>query len=240
MGYYGYGMYGLFWDPTYILIIIGMIFCMITSSRVNSVFHRFNHVRSASGMTGAQAVGRLLQYKDLGDVRLEHVRGDLTDHYDIRNKVVRLSDATYNSTSVAALGVAAHECGHAVQNAEGYAPLKIRDGIMPVANIASYACWPILILGLFFSRAVGDVMIQVGIWLFLAVVVFQLVTLPLEFNASRRGLKMLQETGILTEEEVPWAREVLRAAAMTYVAAAAAAILQLLRILILFGGRNRD
>lgn len=234
------GYYGWYFDPTYILVVLGMILCMIASSRVKSTFQRYNEIRSMSGMTGAQAAQRLLQYKGLNDVRLEHVNGSLTDHYDIRSRVVRLSSTTYGSDSVAAIGVAAHETGHAVQNAEGYVPLKIRDSLLPVANVASYACWPILILGLFFNRSVGNVMIEIGIWLFLAVVLFQLVTLPLEFNASHRGLQMLEETGILNEDEIPMARRVLKAAAMTYVAAAAAAILQFLRILLLFGGRNRD
>lgn len=181
----------------------------------------------------------ILNYNGLGDVQVEHVSGSLTDHYDPRTRVLRLSDSTYASGSVAAIGVAAHECGHAVQHKEGYVPLKIRGALVPVANFGSMLGLPIVVLGLVFG--LSYTFIQIGIWIFAASVLFQIVTLPVEFNASGRALKMLQGYNILTEEETGYCRKVLGAAALTYVAAAASSILQLLRLLLLSGGRrDRD
>lgn len=234
------GYYGMFWDPTYILVIIGAVLCMMASSHVNSTYQKYARVRSMSGMTGAQAAERLLCMNGIYDVTIGHVRGDLSDHYNPSSRVLNLSDATYGASSVAALGVAAHECGHALQHANGYIPLRIRGAMVPVVNFASYACWPILILGLFFRSNSSALLIQIGIAMFLVVVLFQLVTLPVEFDASRRGLQMLESAGVLGESELRDAGKVLRAAALTYVASAASAILQLLRILMIFGGRNRD
>ena len=230
--------YGFYFDPTYILVVIGAIICMAASARVNSTFNKYARVRSASGMTGAEAAERILRMAGVTDVRVEHVAGNLTDHYDPRTKVVRLSDATYGSTSVAAVGVAAHECGHVMQHHEGYVPLSLRTALVPVANIGSNLGLPIVILSLIFG--LSDTLVTVGIVLFSAGVLFQLVTLPVEFNASSRALRMLESCGILGSGEVKQSRAVLSAAALTYVAAAAASILQLLRLLLLANRRRDD
>lgn len=190
-------------------------------------------------MTGAQAAQRVLNSAGIYDVRIQHVAGSLTDHYDPRNKTLNLSDSVYGSASVAAVGVAAHECGHAIQHQQGYSPLNIRSALVPVANFGSMAAWPLIILGIVFGGA-GSVFCQIGIVLFSAAVLFQLVTLPVEFNASRRAVRILGDIGILSEQELPYTKKVLKAAALTYVASAAAAILQLLRLVLLFSGRDRD
>lgn len=234
----GYG-FGFFYDPTYFLVIIGVILSLWASARVKSTFAKYSNVRSMSGYTGAQAAERILRSSGIGDVRIEHINGNLTDHYDPRTKVLRLSDSVYGQTSVAAIGVAAHECGHAIQHAKGYAPLQIRSAIVPIANIGANISWPMIILGMLLGSA-GGVFIQIGIILFSASVLFQLVTLPVEFNASNRAVNILGESGILYETEVSQTKKVLGAAALTYVAAAAGSILQLLRLLLLFGGRDRD
>ncbi len=233
-----YGYYYRMFDPTYILVLIGVIISLWASAKVKTTYAKYSRVRSMSGMTGAQAAERILYSAGIYDVRIEHVRGDLTDHYDPRNRVLRLSDTVYGSTSVAAIGVAAHECGHAVQDQKDYAPLRIRNSLVPVANFGTMAAWPILIVGLIFGY--NSTLIHLGILLFSLGVLFQLVTLPVEFDASRRAIEMLGSQGILYGDEVGQTRKVLSAAAMTYVAAAAAAILSLLRLLILFGGRDRD
>ena len=196
--------YGFYFDPTYILVIIGMILCLAASARVNSTFHKYSKVRSNSGMTGAQAAAKILESQGIYDVRIQHIGGNLTDNYNPKNKVLSLSDATYASTSVAAIGVAAHECGHAVQHKEGYVPLKIRGALVPVANFGSMLGLPIVVLGLVFG--LSYTFIQIGIWIFAASVLFQIVTLPVEFNASGRALKMLQGYNILTEEETGYCR----------------------------------
>ncbi|MCI9447886.1 MAG: zinc metallopeptidase [Lachnospiraceae bacterium] len=237
MPFYGYGFY---FDPTYILVIIGAVICLVASARVKSTFRKYDRVRSMSGMTGAQAAERILRAAGIDDVSVQHVSGDLTDHYDPRNKVLRLSDSTYGSASVAAVGVAAHECGHAIQHQKAYAPLAIRGAIVPVANFGSAAAWPLIIIGMFISSNTGTLLIDIGIICFSLAVMFQLVTLPVEFNASRRAVHILGETGILDSQELRSTRKVLGAAALTYVAGAAAAILQLLRLILLFGGRNDD
>lgn len=228
--------YGFYFDPTYILIIIGAVISLVASAKVNSTFNRYNQVRSMSGMTGAQAAQRILQSQGLYEVRVEHINGNLTDHYDPRSKVLRLSDSVYNSTSVAAIGVAAHECGHAIQDQREYAPLKIRGAIVPAANLGSKACWIFIIGGLLFGA--NSFLINIGILLFSLSVLFQLVTLPVEFDASRRAVAILGQTGILGGEELRGTRKVLSAAALTYVASAAAAILSLLRLILLFGNRR--
>ena len=233
-----YGYYYRMFDPTYILVLIGVIISLWASAKVKTTYAKYSRVRSMSGMTGAQAAERILSSAGIYDVRIEHVRGDLTDHYDPRNRVLRLSDTVYGSTSVAAIGVAAHECGHAVQDQKDYAPLRIRNSLVPVANFGTMAAWPILIVGLIFGY--NSTLIHLGILLFSLGVLFQLVTLPVEFDASRRAIEMLGSQGILYGDEVRQTRKVLSAAAMTYVAAAAAAILSLLRLLILFGGRDSD
>ncbi len=237
---YGYGYYYMDW--TYFLVLIGAILCLAASARVNSTYKKYSRVRSMSGITGAEAAQRILNYNGIHDVRVEHISGSLTDHYDPSAKVLRLSDAVYGSNSVAAIGVAAHECGHAVQHQQGYAPLKLRSTLVPVANIGSRLGIPIIILGVLFGGA-GSTLAQIGIWVFAAAVLFQIVTLPVEFNASGRAMRMLEQYGILGQQEVGGVRKVLGAAALTYVAAAASSILQLLRLVLLFGnrgGRRRD
>ena len=230
-------MYGFF-DPTYILIIIGVIITLAASAKMNSAFRRYSKVRSHSGLTGAQAAAKILNYAGIYDVVVERVSGNLTDHYDPRSKVLRLSDATYNATSVAAIGVAAHECGHAMQDKEAYAPLKLRGSLVPVANIGSNLSWIFIILGIIMWA--NQTLLNIGILLFSLAVIFQLVTLPVEFNASSRALRVLKDSAMMYEDEVEDTRKVLSAAALTYVASAAAAILSLLRLVILFGGGRDD
>ena len=225
--YYGYYYY----DPTYMLIVISALISLFAQFLVNSRFSKYSRVRSRSGMTGAQAAERILQSQGIYDVAIQRVSGKLTDHYDPRNKTLNLSDAVYASTS-------AHECGHAIQHARGYAPLSFRSALVPVANIGSQLSWLFIILGIFFGGS--HTLIMIGILMFSAAVLFQLVTLPVEFNASGRALKLLSETGILQKDEVSDTRKVLSAAALTYVAAATTAVLQLLRLLRLFGGNDRD
>lgn len=235
-GHYGY--YGYYIDPTYILVLIGALLCMAASFKVNSTYKKYARVRSASGMTGAEAAARILNCSGIHDVRIEQVRGELTDHYDPKNKVLRLSDSTYASTSVAALGVAAHECGHAVQHQKGYAPLKLRSVLVPAANIGSKLGIPIILLGVLFG--LNATLVPIGIWVFSLSVLFQVVTLPVEFNASSRALAMLEDYGITGGQETGYCKKVLGAAALTYVAAAASSILQLLRLVLLFGNRRNN
>lgn len=236
---FGYG-YGFFWDPTYFLVLIGVIICSIASAKVRTTYNRYNRVRSSSGMTGAQAAERILRAAGITDVTIRHVPGNLSDHYDPRTKTVNLSDTVFGSQSVAAIGVAAHECGHVMQHAHGYFPLTFRSALVPIANLGSTLAWPLILIGLFFSGKSSSLFIQFGILLFSLAVLFQLVTLPVEFNASRRALASVEQLGLLSSEEIPKTRRVLSAAALTYVASAAAAILQLLRLILLFGGRDRD
>ena len=233
MGYY-------YWDPTYILVVIGAVICMIASARVKGTFNKYSQLRSMSGMNGAQVAQRVLQAAGIYDVQVRHVSGSLTDHYDPRTKTVNLSDPVYNATSVAALGVAAHECGHAIQHAKSYAPLSIRSALVPIANFGSMLAWPVILIGLLFNTRSSGLIIDIGILLFSAAVLFQLVTLPVEFDASRRALVMLRTQGILADDERRYTRRVLKSAALTYVASAAAAILQLLRIILITNGRRRD
>ena len=233
MGYY-------YWDPTYILVVIGAVICMIASARVKGTFNKYSQLRSMSGMNGAQVAQRVLQAAGIYDVQVRHVSGSLTDHYDPRTKTVNLSDPVYNATSVAALGVAAHECGHAIQHAKSYAPLSIRSALVPIANFGSMLAWPVILIGLLFNTRSSGLIIDIGILLFSAAVLFQLVTLPVEFDASRRALVMLRTQGILADDELRYTRRVLKSSALTYVASAAAAILQLLRIILITNGRRRD
>ena len=236
MGHYGY--YGYYFDPTYMLVLIGAVLCLYAQMRVNSTYSKYAKVRSRTGMTGAQAAQKMLGMSGIFDVRIEHVGGRLTDHYDPAHKVLRLSDAVYGSTSIAAIGVAAHECGHAVQHQREYGPLKIRSALVPAANIGSRAGIPLIILGAVLGM--NQMLIQIGIWVFALAVLFQVVTLPVEFNASGRALAMLGDYGMMERDEVSGCRKVLHAAALTYVAAAASAILQLLRLVLLFGRRDND
>ncbi len=229
MPYFGY-----YFDQTYILVLIGAVLSIIASARVNSTFQKYARERSLSGMTGAQAAEAILRSRGIHDVRVEHIRGNLTDHYDPSRKVVRLSDSVYSSSSVAAIGVAAHECGHVMQHHEGYAPLNIRTALVPAANIGSRLGIPIIIVGLILGSS--PVLVNIGIWVFSIAVLFQIVTLPVEFDASRRALVCIEQYGIVTSDERRKSAKVLKAAAYTYVAAAS--ILQLLRLVMLFGKRD--
>ena len=226
----------MFWDVSYIFCILGAILCMIASANVNSTYKKYARVRSFSGLTGAQAAEMILKNAGITDVQVCHVSGQLTDHYDPTRRVVNLSDATYDSPSVAAVGVAAHECGHVVQHHTGYVPLKVRAALVPAANIGSNLGLPIVIIGLIFG--LSDKFIMAGIWIFAIAVLFQIVTLPVEFDASHRALVMLGDYGMMGNEEVSQVRKVLTAAAMTYVAAAASSIHQLLRLVFLAHSRD--
>ena len=230
--------YPMFYDPTYILVMIGVVICLLASAKMNSTFSKYSRVRSHSGMTGKEAAEALLHRECIYDVRVEYVAGNLTDHYDPRSKVLRLSDATYQQTSVAAIGVAAHECGHAIQHARGYAPLSIRSALVPVANFGSSIAWPLIIIGLIMNSQTSQLFLNLGVIAFSMAVLFQIVTLPVELNASRRALKILGNTGMLYPDEVRETRKVLTAAALTYIAGAASAILQLLRLIMISNSRR--
>lgn len=229
-------------DLTYLVIVLPcVIFAMIASSNVNSTFRRYSKVYASRRITGAQAAQRVLSANGVTGVRIERVSGNLTDHYDPKTNVIRLSDDVYDSTSVAAIGVACHEAGHAVQYAQHYAPIKLRSAIIPVTNIGSKLAMPLILLGLLlsFGETVSFGFVYAGIACFSLSVVFQLVTLPVEFNASRRAMQAIEGSELLTSEEQRGARKTLTAAAMTYVAALAVALAQLLRLIVLFGGNNR-
>ncbi len=231
-------IYPYYYDPTYILVLIGLVISMWASARVNTTYQKYSRVRSHSGLTGAEAARRILNGAGIYDVRVEHVRGNLTDHYDPKARVLRLSDSVYGASSVAAIGVAAHECGHAIQDEESYAPLRIRSALVPVANFGTKAAVPIILLGIVFGSSYT--LVQIGLLCFALGTLFQIVTLPVEFNASSRAVRILGESHMLMEEELGQTKKVLSAAALTYVAAALASILSLLRLFLLFGGRDRD
>lgn len=230
--------YPYYFDPTYFLVIIGVLLSLAASAKVRSTFSKYSRVRSMSGMTGAEAAERILHRAGIYDVRIERIQGELTDNYDPKNKVLRLSDSVYSSNSIAAIGVAAHECGHAIQHQNSYSPLLFRTALVPVVNFSATIAWPLILIGLLLAGS--QTLINIGIILFSTAVLFQLVTLPVEFNASSRAIQILGDTGILYDNELRQSKKVLNAAALTYVAAAAASILQLLRLVILFGGRRRD
>ena len=227
-------------DPTYILILIGVILSLVASAKVKSTFAKYAKVRNSQGFTGAQAAQRVLERAGIYDVRIEHVSGNLTDHYDPKSKVLRLSDSVYGQSTVAAVGVAAHECGHAIQHAKGYEPLKLRNTLVPIANFGSQIAWPLILIGFIITSEASTFLINLGIIAFSLAVVFHLITLPVEFNASNRAIHMIADTGMMYGEEIKGAKKVLNAAAMTYVASAATAVLQLLRIILLTGGRRRN
>lgn len=233
MPYYGMGM---FYDPTMMILIPAILFTMYAQFKVSSTTNRFFRIKSRSGYNVQQTAERILAANGIRDVRIVPIRGTLTDHYDPRRKVLRLSEEVYYGTSITSVAVAAHECGHALQHAYGYAPLTIRGAIVPVVNFASSLSWILIFVGLFFSG--NNTMLQLGILMFSATVIFQLVTLPVEFNASSRALVQLQDLGIVDSGEAKESRKVLSAAAMTYVAAALTAILQLARLLLI--ANNRD
>lgn len=230
--------YSMFYDPTYILVLIGAVLSLAASGMVSRTFSKYSKMRNMRGITGAEAAERVLHSAGIYDVKVERVAGNLTDHYDPRTKVLRLSDSVYSQASVAAVGVAAHECGHAIQHAKGYAPLALRSTLVPIANFGSKIAWPLILIGFLFNSETSILLINIGIIAFSAAVLFQLVTLPVEFNASNRAIRMIAGTGMMQGEEIQAAKKVLNAAALTYVAGAATAILQLLRIIILAGGRR--
>ena len=233
-------MFYYYYDWTYILVLIGVLICLAASARVRQVFAKYSRVQSRLRLTGKEAAEEILRRNGIYDVRVIHIPGNLTDHYNPGNKTLGLSDTVYQSSSVAAVGVAAHECGHAVQHARGYAPLVIRGALVPVANFGSALAWPLILIGLLITGETSVFLINLGILLFSAAVLFQLVTLPVEFNASRRAVDVLGASGMLYPDELSSVKKVLGAAALTYVAGAASAILQLLRLLILTGGRRRN
>ena len=228
-----------FYDPTYILVVIGLAICLLASAKMRSTFNRYSRVRNHSGLTGRDAAEQILRRAGIYDVRVEHVGGNLTDHYDPRSKVLRLSDATNGSTSVAALGVAAHECGHAIQHDTGYVPLQVRSALVPVVNFGSSIAWILIAIGLIFNSRSSILFLNLGILAFSLAVIFQLVTLPVEFNASSRAIHILGGSGMLYEDEVNATKKVLFAAALTYVAGAISSILQLLRIIMIANNRRR-
>ncbi len=231
-----YGM-GFYYDPTMLIILPGLLLAMWAQFHVQSVFRRYSKVSSQKGFTAAQVAEDMLHQAGIQDVEITRIRGNLTDNYDPQKNVLSLSETVYDSTSLSALGVAAHEVGHVMQHYEQYAPLKMRSAFVPVAQIGSYAAFPLFLLGLFMS---WEPLMWIGIAVFMAVVVFYLVTLPVEFNASSRAVASLEAGGYLTYEEARPARKVLNAAGLTYIAAALQAFLQLLRLLVLAGGRRRD
>ncbi|MBO5743701.1 MAG: zinc metallopeptidase [Clostridia bacterium] len=230
MFWYGFDYYYL------VLIVPAIIISFIAQAKVSSTFSKFSRVANMRGLTGAEAARRILDMNGLSSVVIEHVKGNLTDHYDPKSRVLRLSDSVFSSKSVAALGVAAHECGHAIQHAKAYAPLKIRNSVFPVVNISSSLAVPIIMLGLIFNT---PFLIDAGIILFSAVVFFQLVTLPVEFNASRRALAILEDSYFLEGSEIKSARKVLSAAALTYVASALLSVMQLLRLILISNNRRK-
>ena len=230
--------YGFYMDPGYFLVIITAILSIIASARVNSTFKKYSKLYTGRNITAEQAARKILDSNGLHDIRIEGVAGNLTDHYDPHAKVIRLSESVRTSTSVAAVGVAAHEAGHAVQHSVGYFPIKLRNTLVPVANIGSMIGPYLIIFGLIFSTT--TLLAEIGIWLFSAAVLFQIVTLPVEFNASNRAIKILENDMYLEAGEVPAVKKVLGAAAMTYVAAAAASIANLLRLVMLVAGRRND
>lgn len=234
-----------YYDPTYLLLIPAIIFAMVAQGMVKSAFSRYSRIRNAKNLTGAEAARRVLDSNGLSDVNITKVRGSMTDHYDPRKRILALSETVYDVNSVSAVCVACHEAGHALQHAGGYVPLKIRNGIVPVVNIASKLTWPMIIIGIILLSmrdtqmgTYGNMALNIGIIAFAAIVLFHLVTLPVEFNASNRALKQMEELNLVSQEDMVGSRKVLRAAAMTYVAALAVAIANLLRILAISRGRN--
>jgi len=226
-----------YWDSTYILVLIGAAISAIASANVSGTFNRFKSVTNARRLTAQDAAAQILRGAGIFDVRIERIRGNLTDHYSPTEKVLRLSDSVYGSTSVAAIGVAAHECGHAIQHNVGYAPLKLRSLSVPVANIGSKLAWPVIFIGIIMGMTE---LARVGVFLFTFVVLFQLITLPVEFNASSRAMRILEQSGMLAGGELKGAAKVLRAAAMTYVAALFSSILQLLRLVMIVNRNSRN
>lgn len=226
-----------YYDWTYILVLIGAVLSLWASAGVRTTYSKYAKVTALNGITGVEAAERILHNAGIYNVRVERVSGRLTDHYDSSAKVLRLSDGVYSSSSIAAIGVAAHECGHAIQDKESYGPLRLRHTLVPIVNFGNFLSMPLFILGLVLGMY--DTLVPIGIFLFSFAVLFQFVTLPVEFNASKRAVTILSESGMVTREETPKVKKVLKAAAYTYLAAAAASALQLVRLLLL-ANRRRD
>lgn len=244
MGYYSNGigsmMSGYLLSYWYYLIIVGpaLVFALIAQARVKRNFNKYSKVRNSRGLTGAQAAQAVLNHYGITDVVIEHVGGNLTDHFDPKNNVIRLSDEVYSSTSISAVGVACHEAGHAAQYAQSYVPIKIRNAILPVCNFGSRFGIPIAILGMFIAQPFGEYLITLGLILYSLVALFQFITLPVEFNASSRAIKVIDETSLLYDDEIGGAKKVLKAAALTYVAALATSLANLLRLILMFSRRS--
>lgn len=228
-----------FWDATYIFVIIAAVLSLIAQANISRTFNKYAQIGTRSGMSGAEAARLMLNRNSIHDVNIHAIRGNLTDHYNPRDKSLALSEPVYGSSSIAAVGVAAHECGHAIQHDQQYGPLMLRSALVPITNIGSRLSIPILLIGMLLNSTTGDLFIQIGIIAFSLTTAFALLTLPVEFNASKRALAILSANHVLTEDEVRATRKVLNAAAMTYVAAAAGSILQLLRLILLSRGRRR-
>ena len=236
MGNITYGGMGYYLDPTYVLVLIGLVLCLGANALVKLSMNKYQRVRNARGLSGADAARWILEQEGLVNVRVECLESGAGDHYDPRTQTVRLSRENYMSASVTAVGVAAHECGHAIQHAKSYMPLNVRTALVPAANLGSQLAVPIIFIGVLLSF--NQTLITIGIWAFALAVLFQFITLPVEFNASRRGIQKIRELGLLGEQEIGGAKKVLFAAALTYVAAAASSALQLLRLILLYGGRS--
>lgn len=229
-----------YFDIYYVILILPAIFiALFAQARVSSAFRKYSQVRNAQGLTGAEVAQRVLRQNGINDVSFNRVAGNMTDYYDPKQNAIFLSENVYDSNSIAAVGVAAHEAGHAVQYAAGYFPIKVRTAIIPATRFGSMLSLPLIILGFLFNNSVGDTLLSVGVLLYGLAVFFQLVTLPIEYNASRRALSAIETGGILNDDELPKARRVLNAAAMTYLASLIVALAQLLRILMIIGGRRR-
>ncbi len=226
-----------FWDPTYLIVLPAILLALYAQLRVQSAYRKYSQVPLQNGMTGAQVAEEILRRNGLGSVEIERIDGMLSDHYDPRTRVLRLSSDVHDGVSVASAGVAAHETGHAIQHAQNYAPLALRSAVVPVTQFGSWLAFPIFFLGFFFH---SGVMMQLGILIFSAFVAFTLITLPVEFDASARAMHVLREERLVTVDELTGVRTVLTAAALTYVAAAATAILELLRLLLLFNARREE
>lgn len=233
-------MFGpFFWDATYIFVIIGAVLSLLAQANVSRTFNKYSEIGTRSGMTGAGAAQLILNRNGIHSVDVKAIPGQLTDHYNPREMSLGLSEPVYGSSSIAAIGVAAHECGHAVQHDQQYGPLMLRSALVPVTNIGSRLSFPILMIGLLLNSSTGDLFMQIGIIAFSLTTIFTLITLPVEFNASKRAIAILSDNNVLTAEELDGTKKVLNAAAMTYIAAAAASILQLMRLLMIARGRRR-
>lgn len=227
--------YGLYFDKTYILVLIGLVISMLAQANIDAKFNKYKNVRSKRGITGSEAAQMVLDYNNYSDISIKRVRGSLSDYFNPMTKEVALSETSFKDSSIASLAVALHEVGHVIQFKEGYVPLRVKSYMVPAVNFGSKLSFPILLAGVFLSQ---QKLVSIGLALFSLTLLFQLVTLPVEFDASRRAIVALERTRILDESEIPGAKDMLRSAALTYVAATLATALQLLRLFLLFGNRN--